>query len=152
SEGMYCSRHLSFEGCVFEIIEHKLDVDERKLYDTCATLWQKIIFNMFPAIYDAGYDKRETAKRIGLLWSAQQRFFLQLCLSLKVSDCVRLVEEALENGHSVVIGLFSTGESLIEGDISDEFEDLVSAPKAATENLVKKWFPEFNAEGQIMER
>jgi len=34
--GMYCSRHLSYEGATFDIIEHSLTPKEKAMYDEAA--------------------------------------------------------------------------------------------------------------------
>lgn len=44
-----------------------------------------------------------------LYWSAQQRFFKLLCVSLKVPTVVREAKRALDNNCAVVIGLQTTG-------------------------------------------
>ena len=44
-------------------------------------------------------------------WSACQRFFKVLCVSLKVPRVVAMVQAALEEGNCCVIGLQSTGEA-----------------------------------------
>ena len=56
-------------------------------------------------------------------WGSHQRFFKQLCVSLKVDELVRVVRGALAAGQSVVIGLQSTGEAALDRAVSDERSD-----------------------------
>ena len=46
-----------------------------------------------------------------VFWSAHQRFFKQLCISLKVDTIVAEAREALEQGLAVIIGMQTTGEA-----------------------------------------
>ena len=45
-----------------------------------------------------------------MYWGAQQRFFRQLLLGVKVPAVVKMTQTALAKGYCVVIGLQSTGE------------------------------------------
>jgi len=47
-------------------------------------------------------------------WSAHQRFFKQLCISIKVPKIAAQAKAALDAGKCVVIGLQTTGESALE--------------------------------------
>lgn len=51
----------------------------------------------------------------GVFWGAHQRFFSLMLMSAKVPACARIAREALAEGHSVVIGLQSTGKMCIRG-------------------------------------
>ncbi len=53
--------------------------------------------------------------------ASHQRFFLHLILHLKVKKCIELSLNALQNGKSVVIGLFSTGENALKRCKEDVF-------------------------------
>ena len=59
-------------------------------------------------------------------WGSHQRFFKQLCVSLKVDELVRVVRGALAAGQSVVIGLQSTGEAALDRAVSSD--EVLSAP------------------------
>ena len=79
-------------------------------------------------------------------WSAHQRFFRSLCISLKVDSAVQLAKDALQNGNAVVIGLQSTGEAGIEYEYSLNEKtaatiDFVSAPAATLKRILFKLFP-----------
>ena len=46
-----------------------------------------------------------------VFWSAHQRFFKQLCISLKVGTIVTEARKALEQDNAVIIGMQTTGEA-----------------------------------------
>eukprot|EP01088_Endostelium_zonatum_P003621 TRINITY_DN1480_c0_g3_i1.p1 TRINITY_DN1480_c0_g3~~TRINITY_DN1480_c0_g3_i1.p1 ORF type:complete len:2352 (-),score=735.05 TRINITY_DN1480_c0_g3_i1:187-7242(-) len=141
SEGMYCSRHLSFEGVEFQVEEHKLTDDEKLVYNQCAELWRGITQNYFDAIIKCNYDRQSSRKLNGLIWSASQRFFLGMCLSLKAGDCIKMVKKAIQEGYAVVIGLFSTGESAMGEDEIEEADTIFSASQNVAAQILEKWFP-----------
>ena len=70
-------------------------------------------------------------------------FFLQLCIAMKVKYCIEIAKNALDTDHSVVIGLFTTGESSLDESLSKSLhhEELLSAPYLLAESFLKKWFP-----------
>ena len=93
-------------------------------------------------------DDPDTARNVFLkyYWSAHQRFFRSLCISLKVDCAVKLAKESLQNGNAVVIGLQSTGEAGVEYEYSLNEKtaatiDFVSAPAATLKRILFKLFP-----------
>lgn len=152
SLGMYCSRHLSFEGTKFELENISLSQENKKMYNLAASWWQKLIKYYLKTYENDKYfglsmnnDQIRKPKKlaISMLWSAHQRFFLNLCIALKVKKCIEITNAALENDMSVVIGLFSTGESALDESLSKSnfHEELLSAPYLLAETFVKNWFP-----------
>lgn len=85
----------------------------------------------------------------GLFWSAHQRFFRSLCIATKVDKAIALAKQALDDNHSVVIGLQSTGEARSKGaatiagfgDDGGDFEDFVSAPNEDLKRIIMMMFP-----------
>ena len=164
SLGMYCSRHLSYEGTKFELEKITLTQENKTMYDKSVLWWQKLIKyyidayknrNLFGESFKNSENKNNkkeiknpTKIALAVLWSAHQRFFLNLCISLKVDKCIEIVNEALFDNYSVVIGLFSTGESSLEETLSKstQHEDLLSAPYLLAETFIKKWFPIYTFE------
>jgi hypothetical protein len=74
-------------------------------------------------------------------WACHQRFFKYLCISAKVSVCVRMALEAVRNGKCVIIGLQSTGEARTLEAIDDatsfgqsDLTDFVSTAKLVDKN------------------
>ena len=85
-------------------------------------------------------------------WSAHQRFFKQLCISLKLPKLVAEAQAALEQGKCVVIGLQATGESALEEHISQTkaagkksaataFEGFVSVTKFILTSFIESHLP-----------
>lgn len=142
--GMYCSRHLSYEGTTFDVIEHSLTVKEKAMYNAAARFWQDLVTDFLNAHAEAGPVKGKRTNAKALLWGAHQRFFLQMCLAVKVQDCVKLVKEALDKDCAVVIGLFSTGESVMDHQAGDEVDDIDSAPSLLLKRLLEERFPTTN--------
>lgn len=110
--GSFCSRNLSYEDVKFDIHDVILSSEQEKIYEQYAKIWKDIL--------DLIRDKKVNTK----YWSAHQRFFLHLILSFKIEKCIEIANEAINNGESVVIGLFSTGESSMKRCKDDQFSTL----------------------------
>ena len=77
-------------------------------------------------------------------WGSHQAFFKTLCMSLKLDAVVRIAQEALADGKSVVIGLQSTGQASVEeamDEDSDVRNDLVANSEIILKRMRKKLFP-----------
>ncbi|KAK9798140.1 hypothetical protein WJX73_007295 [Symbiochloris irregularis] len=108
SEGYYLARSLSFRDAEFTELECKLTAQQISMYDGAVLLWQDLRTALVTALELTGSKSREVWKPY---WSAQQRFFKLLCISIKVPTVVREARAALQAGHAVVVGLQSTGEA-----------------------------------------
>lgn len=106
-EGFYVARGLSFRCTEFVEVEVALDEKQIEMYDAAVDVWTDIRRNLseLVALYVGVRDPWRP------FWSAQQRFFKLLCVSLKVPTVVSHAKEALEEGNCVIIGLQSTGEA-----------------------------------------
>ena len=145
SMGMYCNRFLSFEGASFDVVKITLDSEQREMFNKAAKFWQSFIHEYLRGI-NSGYipvgDK--TGKlALSMLWANHQRFFLQLMVALKVKECVRLAREAISDSKCVVIGLFNTGESALDDQLSKStnHDSLLSSPLEGMLTVIEKWFP-----------
>ncbi len=145
--GMYNSRSLSFRGVEYREAAHVLTPEQRRIYDTAARAWQVVLRNVERAIEVTNGDARARASAMSAFWSAQQRFFNQLLVALKVPACIAEAERALAAGCSVIIGLINTGESrtaekvaraLAEGN---DLDDLDFTPREVIASLVERCFP-----------
>ena len=114
SSGTYVSRALGFKSAEFALIEAKLSDADRRVYDSAAGFWERLRSDLLNAIAET--NSPSTVLR--QYWSAHQRFFKQLCISLKLPKIVAEAQAALEQGKCVVIGLQATGESALEEHIS----------------------------------
>ena len=92
------------------------------------------------------FRSRKAGVLKGLFWSAHQRYFRSLCIASKVDKAIELAKKALEDGHSCVIGLQSTGEARAKGAAkssginlergSGTFDDFVSAPNEDLKRII----------------
>ena len=122
--GFYISRQLSFAAAEFDT--EIVDVERyQRLYDDSASWWQMLHGCIQHALITLKVKdkKKHPAKSImSQFWGAHQRFFRQLCMSMKVDRTVQLAQEALQNTKTkqcVVIGLQSTGEARLKEAIKD---------------------------------
>ena len=100
---------------------------------------------------------KETALRQGAVkprvmsvyWGAHQRFFKQLCMAMKVPSLVTDGLQALAAGHSVIIGLQSTGEASMVaagyGEKGTRVRDFPSTCKEILRGFVSANFPVLSA-------
>ncbi len=95
------------------------------------------------------YRDRQAKFLLGLFWSAHLRFFRSLCIASKVDRAIEIAKQALEDDHSVVIGLQSTGEARSKGaaktagfgDAAEgQFDDFVSAPNEDLKRIIMMMF------------
>ena len=110
--GSFCSRNLSYENVNFDITNIDITIEQEELYNKYVNIWN-IILNKIQ-------DKKSNIK----FWNAHQRFFLHLILSFKIDKCIEITKKAIKDNKSVVIGLFSTGESSIKRCQDEQFSTL----------------------------
>jgi hypothetical protein len=145
--GVYHCRALSFAGTDFEIVHNDVSALELDMYDRAAEVWQLLHVELTRAIIEASEDP-DKAKNIKsfktYFWGAHQRFFRSLCISLKVSRAIDIVNKEIANGNSVIIGLQGTGEASMNETVkisnSGELDDFISAPKRTLANTIEKLF------------
>lgn len=106
-EGVYVARGLSFRSAEFLELGCQLDPGQVAMYDAASAVWTELRSSLVAASAATGSGKDVWKP----FWSAQQRFFKLLCVSIKVPAVVKEAQEALNAGHAVVIGLQSTGEA-----------------------------------------
>ena len=127
AHGAYLARSLSFQGASFEQITLPLTEHFRALYSQCAQWWSDL--------YSLGVfgDKRTAS----LFWGAHQRFFKQLCQASKVEETARMVQRALDDNYSVVIGLTSTSEAAQKRAEEDGSLEELCALKQTAETVLE---------------
>ena len=104
--GLFCSRTLSMEGIKFRTLEAPLNEHQKAIYDKLAECWQKILQNIDKALELCGGDEaKKGAKGTALMqfWSAHQRFFNQIMLTLQTPAMIKDIERQLDEGNSIVI-------------------------------------------------
>ena len=124
--GLYTARSLSFAGVEYELVEHELTPQQVRIYDAYAGAFQ-IIHNNLDAAMDAAHitgsdgtlnAQAKSAAR-SAFESAKQRFFGHLLTSMKTPTLIRSIARDLEQGHSAVVQIVSTGEALMERRLAE---------------------------------
>ncbi|KNC85025.1 hypothetical protein SARC_02779 [Sphaeroforma arctica JP610] len=137
--GTYVSRGLSYSDCEFEIVETDVSKAHGALYDQCCNLWAILRGQMKIACKMTNTP----LKMLRNYWACHQRFFLQLCVSLKVGRIVELAKAALARGDCVVIGLQKTGESSSDAvlDLSQP-DKIYPSPIAVEKEILMRFIAE----------
>jgi predicted RNA methylase len=124
--GLYSARSLSYEGVEYELVEHKLSVEQTRIYDAYAGAFA-IIHNNLEAALKAANIVGETGTLNAQAKSAarsafegaKQRFFNHLITAMKAPSLIAHIERDLVSGHAAVIQIVSTGEALMERRLAD---------------------------------
>ncbi|MBN9043160.1 MAG: methylase [Rhizobiales bacterium 62-47] len=128
--GLYTARSLSFAGVEYELVEHELTPEQIRIYDAYAGAFAIIHNNLDAAmqaanITGAGEGGSSTLNRQAksaarsAFESAKQRFFGHLLTSMKTPTLIRSITRDLEERHSAVIQIVSTGEALMERRLAE---------------------------------
>lgn len=122
TQGLYAARALSFAGVEYDILEHRLAVDQIAVYDAYADAWAIIHANLRAAL-DATrvtdsfskdtYNSGAKAAALSIFESTKQRFFGQLLIGMKLPSLIPAMREDLAGGNSVVVQLVSTSEAML---------------------------------------
>lgn len=119
--GLYTSRSLSYDGVEYELVEHALTDEQRRIYDAYAGAFSIIHNNLDAAMQaanitgDSGTLNRQAKSAARSAFeSAKQRFFGHLLTSMKTPTLIGSINQDLEQGHAAVIQIVSTGEALME--------------------------------------
>ncbi|MBB4955955.1 putative RNA methylase [Agrobacterium vitis] len=126
SLGLYTARSLSYDGVEYELVEHALTDDQRRIYDAYAGAFA-IIHNHLDAAMQAAnitgsdgtLNRQAKSAARSAFESAKQRFFGHLLTSMKTPTLIRSIERDLEEGHAAVIQIVSTGEALMERRLAE---------------------------------
>jgi predicted RNA methylase len=135
SLGLYTSRSLSYDGVEYELVEHRLTDEQRRVYDAYAGAFS-IIHNHLDAAMEAAnitgsegtLNRQAKSAARSAFESTKQRFFGHLLTSMKTPTLIRSVERDLNDGHAAVVQIVSTGEALMERRLAeiatDEWNDV----------------------------
>ncbi|MFN4355766.1 strawberry notch-like NTP hydrolase domain-containing protein [Parvibaculum sp.] len=124
--GLYTARSLSYDGVEYELVEHALTDEQRRIYDAYAGAFS-IIHNNLDAAMRAANITSETGTLNPRAKSAarsafegtKQRFFGHLLTSMKTLTLIRSIQRDLDDGHAAVIQIVSTGEALMERRLAE---------------------------------
>jgi hypothetical protein len=128
--GLYTARSLSFDGVEYELVEHALSPEQTRIYDAYAGAFAIIHNNLDAAMQAANItgageggsctlNRQAKSAARSAFESAKQRFFGHLLTSMKTPTLIGSVTRDLEDGHSAVIQIVSTGEALMERRLAD---------------------------------
>ncbi len=126
SLGLYTSRSLSYDGVEYELVEHQLTDEQRRIYDAYAGAFS-IIHNHLDAAMEAAnitgsdgtLNRQAKSAARSAFESTKQRFFGHLLTSMKTPTLIRSIERDLDAGHAAVVQIVSTGEALMERRLAD---------------------------------
>ncbi|MQW87814.1 strawberry notch family protein [Sinorhizobium saheli] len=126
SLGLYTARSLSYDGVEYELVEHKLTDEQRRIYDAYAGAFA-IIHNHLDAAMEAAnitgsdgtLNKQAKSAARSAFESAKQRFFGHLLTSMKIPTLIGSIERDLAAGYAAVIQIVSTGEALMERRLAE---------------------------------
>lgn len=148
SLGLYTARNLSYDGVEYSRIEHKLDANQREIYDTLAEAWQVVLRNINKALEITGSKKDSKAKSAAMsaFWGGHQRFFNQIVTSLQMPSVIKAVEADIKAGRQAVLQLTNTNEASQEraaakAETAEDIEDLDITPRDQIIQLVETSFP-----------
>ncbi|RHZ90682.1 methylase [Cereibacter sphaeroides] len=124
--GLYTARSLSYEGVEYDLLEHPLSPEQRRIYDAYAGAFAVIHNNLDAAMEAANITGREgtlnrqakSAAR-SAFESTKQRFFGHLLTSMKTPTLLWAIEGDLAAGHASVVQIVSTGEALMERRLAE---------------------------------
>ncbi|MBE1529745.1 putative RNA methylase [Sphingopyxis sp. OAS728] len=125
--GLYAARSLSFDGVEYELLEHRLTDEPRRIYDSYAAAFQVIHNNLDAAMEAAGVTSAEHGTLNGQAKSAarsafestKQRFFNHLITAMQTPSTIASIETDIEAGHAAVVQIVSTGEALQERRLAE---------------------------------
>ncbi|WP_432769514.1 MAG: DEAD/DEAH box helicase family protein [Sphingopyxis sp.] len=125
--GLYAARSLSFDGVEYELLEHALTDEQRRIYDSYAGAFQVIHNNLGAAMEAAGVTsalhgtlnaQAKSAAR-SAFESTKQRFFNHLITAMQTPSTIASIARDLEAGHAAVVQIVSTGEALLERRLAE---------------------------------
>jgi predicted RNA methylase len=159
SLGLYTARSLSYEGIAYELVEHAITPEQRRIYDSFSVAFEVIHTNLEAALEATGItstsrgggsrtlNAQAKAAARSAFESAKQRFYNHLITAMKTTTLIKSIERDLEAGHAAVVQLVSTGEALMERRLADipteEWADIVVdfTPKDAVMGYLQHSFP-----------
>ncbi|SKA24881.1 strawberry notch family protein [Consotaella salsifontis] len=124
--GLYQARSLSYEGVEYELVEHQLTDEQRRIYDAYAGAFAIIHNNLDAAMQatnvtgsEGTLNRQAKSAARSAFESAKQRFFNHLITAMKTPSLIRAIDADLEAGHAAVIQIVSTGEALMERRLAE---------------------------------
>jgi predicted RNA methylase len=159
SLGLYTARSLSYEGIEYELVEHAITPEQKRIYDSFSVAFEVIHTNLTAALeatnitstsHSGGsrtLNAQAKAAARSAFESAKQRFYNHLITAMKTTTLIKSIERDLQAGHAAVVQLVSTGEALMERRLADiateEWNDVQvdCTPKDAIMTYLQHSFP-----------
>ncbi|XP_065056159.1 uncharacterized protein LOC135684506 [Rhopilema esculentum] len=141
ASGMYISRGLSYRQTEFMNVEANLTDAQVKVWDQAVHVWNELRRSLLVAL---GRTKTVQPRMWTQFWACHQRFFKQLCMSMKVPKIVEEAKQALNDGYCVVIGLQTTGEASLGQEISrcgGTVNKFISLTREILRRFIEQHFP-----------
>jgi len=136
--GLFFSRQLSFRDVQVGVENVPLDEDDEEKYTLISAFWIKVFHSITFAVKLLKLEGDDLKRLSSSYWAAHPRFFMSYCLSLKVKASVKLANEALSSGRSVIISVATTNNE-------DVFKSLcVSSALSIIQNFIVKYFPDMS--------
>jgi hypothetical protein len=131
-------RQLSYDGAEFELRKIAIEANFQLQYSRAAAFWQMLDLILdHESVFARFVGESGKKKPIGgLFWGAHQRFFKNMLMAAKVPSVAADAKEAILAGHSVVIGLQSTGEANAKAEADEHGAHICSLPLAASSWLL----------------
>nr|WP_026014860.1 MULTISPECIES: strawberry notch family protein [unclassified Chelatococcus] len=124
--GLYQARSLSYEGVEYELVEHQLTDEQRRIYDAYAGAFAIIHNNLDAAMRatnvtgsEGTLNRQAKSAARSAFESAKQRFFNHLITAMKTPSLISAIESDLAAGHAAVIQIVSTGEALMDRRLAE---------------------------------
>lgn len=158
--GLYSSKSLSYEGVEYDTIIHETTKPQKKLYDDLARAWQYVLSNINDAIEVNGTGKNARSAAYSAFWSAHQRFFNLIILTIQFPSVAEDIHKELENGNAIIIQLTNTNEAQTVRALTkakdkakpgESLEQLDISPKSVLIEFLRSSFPTIQFESYIDE-
>ena len=147
--GVYLARSISYDGVVYDQLQHKLSEDQRYMYDTMSKGWQVVLQNFDKAMVLTDSTNSSQVKRArGQIYGNMQQFYNQVLSSMAMPSVIKDIEKELKAGHSCVIQLVNTNESAQDTAVSEskekgetDLDNLDITPRQLITGYVNNAFP-----------
>lgn len=147
--GVYLARSISYDGVVYDQLQHKLSKDQQYMYDTMSKGWQVVLQNFDKAMVLTDSTNSSQVKRArGQIYGNMQQFYNQVLSSMAMPSVIKDIEKELKAGHSCVIQLVNTNESAQDTAVSEskakgetDLDNLDITPRQLITGYVNNAFP-----------
>lgn len=147
--GVYLARSISYDGVVYDQLQHKLTKDQRYMYDTMSKGWQVVLQNFDKAmVLTDSANSTEVKRARGQIYGNMQQFYNQVLSSMAMPSVIKDIEKELKAGHSCVIQLVNTNESAQDTAVSEskakgetDLDNLDITPRQLITGYVNNAFP-----------